>query len=288
MVFLYYQTCIVMNSQFTIIAATNFSETSVNAVNYAAGLAKASGAQLLIFHSFSLPLHSANSHITADGLQLQLNKVNTRLALLAAELTQFYAITITYNCSYSFLEDYLPTLITDTNTQLVVMGMAERSFEQELMGNATTFAIKSLNLPVLAVPLHARLHKAKKVLFAFDAKKKIAAGKLLWLGVALKHIKAEIELFSVDETLKTLKEENPNVLVKNIIDEEFQEIKYVYKSVRSNTVIAEIEKEINLYNADILVMMPQRYGFWDSIVHRSKTRIMASGLNIPLLSLPNY
>jgi hypothetical protein len=33
-------------------------------------------------------------------------------------------------------------------------------------------------------------------------------------------------------------------------------------------------------------MMPNKYGFWGSLIHRSKTRIMASGSEIPLMSLP--
>ncbi|MNX96122.1 hypothetical protein D3C86_1284240 [compost metagenome] len=65
-------------------------------------------------------------------------------------------------------------------------------------------------------------------------------------------------------------------------------MKYIYKTVRSNAVINEIEKEIKRYQADILVMVPKKYGFWDSLVHKSKTRIMASGLDVPLLSFPQY
>nr|WP_322626448.1 universal stress protein [uncultured Flavobacterium sp.] len=277
-----------MNLPFTIVAATNFSANSVNAVTYAARLAKLSGATLLIFHSFSMPLHSANSHITAEGFKTQLDKVTARLALMASEIAQTYSIPVNYNCSYSFVEDHLDRIIHENDVKLVVMGMAERSLEQDLTGNTTTFVIKNLAVPVLAIPEGVRFQNVSRVLFAFDVKKKIAAGKLLWLSKAVKFLKAEIEFFSVDERIDKLKSKDPSVMAKNMLDEEFQDVKYLYKSVRSNTVIAEIEKEINHFGADVLVMMPQKYGFWDTIVHRSKTRIMASGLNIPLLSLPNY
>jgi hypothetical protein len=51
-------------------------------------------------------------------------------------------------------------------------------------------------------------------------------------------------------------------------------------------VIWEIEKEIIDSNSNLLVMIPKKYGFWESLIHRSKTREMASGLNIPMLSIP--
>ncbi len=98
----------------------------------------------------------------------------------------------------------------------------------------------------------------------------------------------EVEFFSVDAKLDDLKQEQDRLLLSSTLEEEFQQVKYLYKTVKSNAVINEIKKEINIYNADILVMVPQKYGFWDSLVHKSKTRIMAAGLDIPLLSFPNF
>ncbi len=56
--------------------------------------------------------------------------------------------------------------------------------------------------------------------------------------------------------------------------------------MRSNAVIKEIEDEIIEFNADLLIMVPKKCVFWESFVHRSKKRIMASGLDIPFLSIP--
>lgn len=53
------------------------------------------------------------------------------------------------------------------------------------------------------------------------------------------------------------------------------------------TLLLAIAAEIKEIKADFLVMMPQKRGFWEAVVHRSKTRLMASGLQIPLLSIPS-
>jgi nucleotide-binding universal stress UspA family protein len=277
-----------MNLHPTIIAATNFSAIANNAVTYAAGLAKSANASLILFNSFQLDIHSANSHISAEAMQKQLDKASERLKTLGSDIAGAFNIEVSCFCSYSFLEDELSSLIELHNAELVVMGMAERSFEQELMGNSTTSVIKNLNTPVLAVPLNARFQNIKKILYACDTLSFSSIKRFSWLRSIVGNLGAEVEFFSVDAKLDDLKQEQDRLLLSSTLEEEFQQVKYLYKTVKSNAVINEIKKEINIYNADILVMVPQKYGFWDSLVHKSKTRIMAAGLDIPLLSFPNF
>lgn len=275
-----------MITPLTIIAATNFSTIADNAVTYAAGLAKATGAKLILFNSFSLSVHSANSLITAESMQKQMDKAALRVQVLASEIADLFKISVESICSYSFLEDELPAIIDQTNANLVVMGMAERSLEQDLLGNTTTSVIKNLNIPILAVPENARFQNAKKILYACDTVSLSSIRRFSWIREVIGNLGSEIEFFSVDKKLDEIREEQGKILLNSSIEKKFEDVKYIYKNVRSNAVIDEIKKEIKNFEADILVMAPQKYGFWDSLIHRSKTRIMAAGLDIPLLSIP--
>lgn len=275
-----------MSLSTSIIAATNFTVTASNAVTYAAALAKAKGSRLILFNSFTLSIHSSNSRISADNVQLELDKANERLRILANDIALLYTIEVDSYCLYSPLEEQLPVLIENNNTELVVMGMAEESIEQDILGNSTTSVIKNINIPVLAVPETARFINAKKILFAFESLNLSSIQKLGWFSQIADAIKAEVEFFSVDQRVEEMIEQNDSADIENQKGEQLA--KYAYKSIRSSAVVREIKKEIENYKADILVMVPQKYGFWDSLVHISKTRTMASGLNIPLLSLPNF
>lgn len=277
-----------MIAPLTIIAATNYSQTAANAVQYAAGLARAAGAELVLFHSFALGVHSANSLITADEMQKQLNKAAVKLDVLGRETAERFKISVRSFCSYSFVEEQLSSLIDAEKADLVVMGMAERSFEQELLGNTTTTVIKKIKIPVLAVPVNARFENIKKVMYACDTLSFSIVKKFGWIRRIIGDMGIEIELFNVDQTIAELKGRKDAAVSDSEIKMEFEDEKYIYKTVRSNAVIKEIEKEIRYYKADILVMAERRYGFWDSLVHRSKTRIMAAGLDIPLISFPGY
>lgn len=275
-----------MTLPFSIIAATNFSETANNAVTYAAGFAKATGAKLTLFNAFSLSIHSANSRISAQGMQNELNMATAKLEVLAKNLCELFDIEVDYFCSYTFLEDQISTLITNINAELVVMGMAERSFEQDLLGNSTTSVIKNLNISVLAVPKNVRFSQSKKILFAIDSLRLFSVKRFSRFLEIAKKIQSEVEFFSVGKKVEDLIEQQSQLGVEET--EALEHVKFLYKSIQSNSVINEIKKEAKNYNADILVMVPQKYGFWDSLVHVSKTRIMATGLHIPLLILRGH
>ncbi len=270
----------------TIIAATDFTKLSENAVDYAASIAKIANADLLIYNSFQLPVHAANSHLSADNFQKLLDENNHRLKNRCIEISKSYQIKVEYKSSLSFIEDELKLLTGFENVVLIVLGMNEKTLEQDLMGNTTTSAIKSLHIPILAVPINAKFEGVRKLLFACDTAEEVPDKVLSRIRETADNLKGEMEIFSVSATVKELKSENSDFLAKNAIDKKLEGINYYYKNVRSNAVIIEIEKEINDFGADLLIMVPKKYGFWESIVHRSKTRIMASGLDIPLLSIP--
>lgn len=274
-----------MNSKSTIIAATNFTDIATNAVNYAAKLAEVTGSKLLLFHAFSLSIHSANARISSDGLDQELNRSLWKLKTLATELSNLFSIEVEVHCAYSPLEEELEKLVDNLQIELVVMGMAEKSIEQELMGNSTTSVIKNISIPVLAVPGTVRFSNIKKILFALDNTSLSTVERFRWFTKIVLTLKSEIEFFSVDKKVAKLLLQQKEAESK--IDPNLTDIKHLYKKIKSSDVVNEIQLEIKNYKADLLVMVPQKYGFWDSILHISKTRAMAAGLEIPLLSLPN-
>ncbi|SMC86393.1 universal stress protein [Pedobacter africanus] len=270
----------------TIIVATDFSEVAENAVEYAAAIAKHSNARLILFNSFEMPVHAANTLLPASSIQKLLSDNEIRLIERAIALSLDYDIEVGHESALSFVEDELKALLLKYEASLVVLGMRTKSLEQDLWGNTTTSAIKQLKFPVLAVPLGARFEGARKVLFACDVLSGVSERVLAQIKELALSLNAEVEVFSVNEVLEELKPESENQLSTNAIDEALEGISYYYKNVKSYAVIAEIEKEIEIFGADMLIMVPKKYGFWASLIHRSKTRMMASGLHIPLLSIP--
>tara|TARA_B100001105_G_C22278836_1_gene394359 strand:+ start:70 stop:906 length:837 start_codon:yes stop_codon:yes gene_type:complete len=270
----------------TMVVAMNFSELSFNAAEYATAMAKMSQAKLIIFHSFVVSIHAQNAHLSANNFQQEFEHKKQLLEQKARQLEERYAIEIITEISALHISDGINYMIEKYTPDLIVFGMTEKTLEQDLMGNITTSVIRDIRIPVMAVPLKAKFTGSKRIIFACDVLHELPSEVLKRIKETVETFHGEIEVFSVNEKINELKASNSPALALNSIDDGFAGIKYYYKNVRSKAIIKEIEKEIKEYNADLLIMVPKKYGFWESVVHRSKTRIMASGLDIPLLSIP--
>ena len=264
------------------IVPTDFSPEAENALQYACAAAKQFGAKVILFNSFSYSIHASNSRLSASGMQ-ELEEHNTNILKNKTEtLSTTYDIDIEYEYGLMLgVVEELDVLMTKYQAELVIMGMAPRSLAQELFGNTTTAVIMKQKYPVLAVPLGATFSGLNKILFACEDINKIQKEIINRIRSIAVLPGSEVEVFHVRN--KEVTGSDPS---SPVIREGLDGIVHYYKSVTSRTIIKEIEKEIKRFDADLLVMMPKKYGFWESMIHRSKTRIMASNNSVPLLSLP--
>src|SRR5690606_20610398 len=203
----------------------------------------------------------------------------------SSELSKKYSIQVDYETSFLQLNEELETLFLKYDAAMVVMGTAARSLGQDLFGNTNTSSLLKLKFPVLAVPMNAVFKPVKKIVFACDVLRGINIKILEEIKVFAKTMDAEVNLFHVQNKLRSISDAEKINDKTGQIKIGLECISHTYKPVESDTVNDEIKNEIIQTNADILIMVPQRYGFWKSLVHTSKTRIMASQSEIPLLSI---
>jgi nucleotide-binding universal stress UspA family protein len=204
----------------------------------------------------------------------------------ARRLSDTYSIEVGYESTLLDFDKELDGLIAKHDAGLVVLGMAARSFEQDLFGNTTTSLIMKLKYPVLAVPRDVKFQGIKKILFACDMLHPVHQNILHKIkAVAIGH-GAEVQILHVHRNMEKVQSAQQDKPTANAIDTALEDIPHSYKSVKSSEVIRELEKEINEINADLLIMVPNKYAFPESLIHRSKTRMMASNNKVPLLSIP--
>jgi nucleotide-binding universal stress UspA family protein len=270
----------------TILAATDYTDLAENAVRYAAGVARLNNYKLILLNDFAISVHATNGLLSADGVEGLIDENRILLESKALLLANEYGIEVVARATFSFIENAIKEVVSEYQPEMIVMGMEEKSLEQELLGNTTTSIIKKLRSPVLAVPANAKFHTPKKVLFACDVLNGVSEQILAQIKNVALTTQAEVEVLLINETVEELKEMGVDAAALNRIDDGLEGIDYYYKNVKSDSIIGGIANEVKNVAADLLIMVPQQHGFWGSMVHRSKTRIMASGLNIPLLSIP--
>jgi nucleotide-binding universal stress UspA family protein len=270
----------------TIIAATDYSDIAENAVEYAAAVAKHKNERLVLLNIVAYDLHAENARLHVEQFQKMMTQAQARLAGRAAVLADQYGITVLPVTANSFLiEDELAKLVAEYNVYMVVMGMTEKSRLQEYWGNATTLAIKHLEVNVMAVPPKAKYDQHRRVLFACDAMHGVFEKLLARVKNIAQLWNAEIEILLIHTHPQSGKEADKTEYSLQAIDKALEGIAYHYENVDADSIVEGIKQEIVKYRANLLIMAPLQHGFWDSISHRSKTRQMASGLEVPLLAV---
>lgn len=266
----------------TIIVATDFSAEAENALEYAAAAAKDLNAKIILFNSFTLPPHYANTLFPSNALD-EVKELNiSALKKRAKIVTEKYGVEVICLNSLLDMKEELENIIETHKADLIVMGTAKKSISQDVFGNTTTAAISRFKLPILAIPLEAKYKGIKKILFACDILKGVHSLILEKIKDFAEKMNAEIEIFHVHQGVSKLE----SSFTKKKIDLQLKNIHHTYKEIESDSIINEIENEAIATQADLLIMIPYKYGFWSSLIHRSKTRVMASNSHVPLLSIP--
>lgn len=272
----------------TIIAATDFSPEGENALEYAGALSRDLDARVVIFNSYSLPPHVANSLFPSEMLHMVAEQNERILDERAAELAAKYDIEVECECSLLLqVQEQLKAIYDKYAADVIVMGAGPATIVQDIFGNTTTSAIMKHYYPVLAVPFDAEYSGINKVLFASDEEKGIHKTVSGYIKALALKLNAEVEIFRVEESVQKLQESTAgSIKTSDEYEDGLEGVPHYYRNVESNVVVKEIEEEIKRIGADLLIMVPHQYGFWQSLIHRSKTRMMASRCEIPLLSIP--
>jgi len=266
----------------TIIIASDFSSEAENATDYILNFAKEKPVKLVIFHLHKLSVHTENARLPYSVIQTSIEKSFEKVERKVKSLSDKCGFDIQLAWAMGDFYQELQLSVERYQADLVIMGMDDKSLEQDLLGSTTTGAIHKIKAPIMAIPLKAKYTGIKKVLFAYDVEKGVNMDVLEKVKVAITELDAELEVFHVSNRVNKIEQKKEAL---SSIDKNFENITYMYKEVKSDAVILEIEKEMKRIEADLLIMVPYEYGFWSSLVHKSKTRVMISGMETPLLSI---
>lgn len=265
----------------TVIVATNFSHASHNAMQFVAEALKGKEFRIVLFNFFSISVHTLNARLSVDEIDRIASIRMDQLTHIANRLSEDFGVeVITYSASGLFLEE-LDKCRCSYGAEVIVTGMADKNLIQDIMGNTTTMLISRLKCPILSIPIQAKYSGINTILFACDIVRGVHQQVLQNVRKFALSFGAQVEVFHVRKSA----EEILVPYMEDGIKENFFDLNHSYKTVYANVIVKAIEQEIEKVKADVLIMVPYRYGFWNSFIHRSKTREMANSVKIPLLSI---
>ena len=266
----------------TIIAATDFSDVGNNAVNYACSLAPILDASVLVFHAFVVPVTFSDTPMPILPVDDRQQIAEEQMAKLLGSLKEFYPqLNITGKIIYGDVIDDLEEFIEeDTMPRLIVMGNSGDI--SVFLGSTILSALRDLRSPVLAVPVKSTYRPIKKVCFAYDSKTMKDYGPVHDLFGLVKELGAELHVLSIDHSSNSGEERMATTGELNSILDSLQP---EYHLIDSANTDESISKFIQAKQMDLLVVVPHKHSFFESLFNRSHTAELVHSVHIPLIAL---
>ena len=272
-----------------ILAPTDFSPTSNNALQYAAGLAAETNAQLFIFHTYRIPEVTDAAYpiggMYPDGM-VDANdikkEVNEEMNKVVEDYVKDKNIKYEILISAGFTEENILSAIKEKDIDLNVMGTRGANALQELFGSTTSHIISHTEVPVLVIPKTARFEKIDNIVLASDYKKSYKPGTyeillsmadLFHASIDVLHVRPEKEKMTTDEL--EAGDGLDRILKKTHHTFHFQ--------AEKEDVNDAIEKFLKKHDKSMLAMVPRKHSLIDRLIHGSKTQHMIFHTEKPLL-----
>ena len=152
----------------TIITPTNFSDVSLHAVNYAADMAKALNAGLLVLHATESYFNCSEVYSEPKHDEIE---IENKLSKLRNDLIKRTAnkISVRSKQVFGLIENEIIKMCNYQNPLAVVMATQGVSFKNHLfIESITVYLSKNLEYPVIVVPGKVDYKPINKILLATD------------------------------------------------------------------------------------------------------------------------
>jgi hypothetical protein len=271
-----------------ILFPTDFSNTAYNAYVHALGLAKLIHGELILLHTYQLPIIDSqfapqNYKVIYDLVELsnfdRFQEEVPKLRQLAIE-NNFEHIKTSHLLMDGDLIFGINEVIQKEAIDFVVMGTSGASGWKELfIGTNTGEAIANLTVPVLSIPENAKYSKIDTIGFTtrFRDKDKIALTRVLKIAkLAVAIVKClYVQTEDSDNSSKTYLE----------WEAYFKNEPVQFFIIPSEEVKQTIEDFITHQNIDILTMLTYKRNFFEWMFTTSLTEKMSYHCDIPILAM---
>ena len=268
-----------------IIAATDFSDVAQNAVKYACDIASVQNAEVMIIHSFMVPVVFSDipmpTSIVADAendseIQMRRLIANTQTTYPSLQISG----KIFYGGTVEVIEEYA---LEHNKPFLVVVGNNNLEDQDSWPDSTLIEALKDLKYPVLAVPPGYSFHQPQKICFAF-------ANEHSGIDAALIKLRELVLLFDAELHVLNVRTDNYNPADDADIDATAKQILFAaspaYHIVPCQS---DIEHAISTFTIshgiDMLALIPHTHSFFQGLFHKSHTKAIAHISHIPLLAI---
>lgn len=269
-----------------IIAATDFTKSSLNAVRYAANLALQFGAQLTLVHAAHLPVINESQPDVTLYFDEILEADSKRLEKLLVQLKSEFgpSLKVKELVKMGFAAEVIREATRKTQVDLAVFGISHLDkFSRLIFGTTSVVVAGRLRCPVLIIPENVKFKFWKRVAFAFDQHDIPLNTGTRVLKNMLDDFQSEWHFVHVDD--EPFPEEGDKNVMKFTRSLGLSAFRVHHlRPVKYKRV--EVMKDwVRRYKAQAVVMTAHEHNLFYRLLNESNTRKMAFETAVPLFIL---
>jgi nucleotide-binding universal stress UspA family protein len=270
-----------------LLAPTDFSPASINAVNYAADLALATGASLHLLHVYQLPLSVTETPLPLTSIDELREGAEKRLLELRNDLEHITSgkLNIMHDARFGLVVDEIDEACKQINPSAVIMGTTGYSgIEKVLFGSTTQSAIKVLTWPVICVPKGTEYGKGiQKVGLATDLLNVEETIPFEHIASFVKQLNAELHVLHVETEER--KSPGPEIEETAILGTAIKELDPKFHFIKHDNVEEGIEEFSEENNLDLIIVVPKKHNFAERLFSKSAAKKIMRESHIPVMSV---
>jgi nucleotide-binding universal stress UspA family protein len=280
-----------MEKTFKILCPTDFSECSLNAIEYAARLGEKFKAQLILFHVLNRQDYLKLSPADAEGrfqvgfIQEKLN--NLQKAVLDESLPNGLSGCETVIREGKIVQGTLD-FAKEIGADLIVAGTeGMNELRENIIGSRASRMVEQSDRDVLIVPRKVFFKRPRKLVYASDylEEDKLAIQKVVEMA---RFFDAEVDLVHISSSQKALDKSLHMTMVEEIKPfVRYDKVNYVLKSFRDDLALG-LENYLQVAKGDMLVTLSKKKTFFDQIFSKNLSKKMSYFLSKPLWVIKGF
>jgi nucleotide-binding universal stress UspA family protein len=263
-----------------ILVGVDYTKSSLNAVDYAAGLAKQSGATLILFHVYEFPVVHTNAGLyMVDYKAIKRDDLARLEQLKTKTLGKHPGLQLEIGNSNMSFKAYVEELAAKKKIHVVVLGLETKSKISKFIWGTTGVDIAGkIDCPVVIVPESYTKHKYEKVMAAVDYKQDLKRvvirkaeqfAKDNQMTCNLVHIQTEDELdFGIEAG-----------------ERRREAAKWNIELFKAKGFSEGVKKYVSQNKSDLVVLFSRKHSLVYRLFNETNTKTIAFNSNVPVMAV---
>ncbi|RTL59894.1 MAG: universal stress protein [Sphingobacteriales bacterium] len=267
----------------TILVPVDFSDTSINAVRYAAQLAVQINGKVMMLHAYQYPvIHPVNKgmELTDEGVkEINLKELARIKQVVESEIP---LVKLEYLIINGELRGVINVFAENFRTDLIVMGLSGAGKVKELLiGSNTLDVAANTTIPVIIVPKKSKFKPVEKIALATDFRDVVANIPDTQVKLFLAATGARLHIVNVDYQHEYATVDTP--MQSGLLEAMFQSWSPEYHFVEDYNVQEGLSRYIEANNINILIVVPHKQNMLHKLFMPNHTKQLVFHSKVPVM-----